>query len=440
MTLFRSMMGRLAIFSDGKPPGPRRSSMDYELEASTKKGERLVTLAERLAADFATRAEQHDRDGSYPFENIDALRSSGFFWAPFPLDCGGLGVESVHDILVASSRLARGDASVTLGVNMHLLAVLRLARSWRQAVRKGDHARAAAKVRTMEHYVRSGATIVSATSEPNQDLTRPHTTATRNGTGWIINGRKIFGTMSPAATQFNVSVTYQDDDGTERITWVPVPARTPGIRVHDDWDALGMRASGSGSLSFEDVHVSDSALSGGFPTGSWSPELIEHFLAAGPMHASASLGIAEAAVALVTELVCSRPKGRNGQRLVDRPMIQMLAAENAVDLSAMRAAFGRAGMLIDRFYAEHPLLPAPLSEVLPLFTEVQSAKAFVHSAAIRIVDRALTMSGGAGYMNKHPLSRLYRDVRAGPFMNPLSATSAYEFIGRTALGLEPIAA
>jgi alkylation response protein AidB-like acyl-CoA dehydrogenase len=53
------------------------------------------------------------------------------------------------------------------------------------------------------------------------------------------------------------------------------------------------------------------------------------------------------------------------------------------------------------------------------------------------VDRALALSGGAGYMAKHPLSRAYRDVRAGAFMHPLGANRAYEFIGQVALGITP---
>ena len=85
--------------------------MDFELKPRTSVGERMVELAEQHAADFATRAEQHDRDNSYVAENFDLMKKSGFLAAAAPTQFGGLGVESVHDITVAISRLARGCAA-----------------------------------------------------------------------------------------------------------------------------------------------------------------------------------------------------------------------------------------------------------------------------------------------------------------------------------------
>ena len=111
-----------------------------ELTAKTEPGARLVRLAEKLAADFATRAAAHDREASYPFANIDALREAGYFAAAVPAEHGGMGVASVHDLIVAASRLARGDASVAIGVNMHMTVVRNLVRRWEIAVAAGRNA------------------------------------------------------------------------------------------------------------------------------------------------------------------------------------------------------------------------------------------------------------------------------------------------------------
>ena len=74
--------------------------------------------------------------------------------------------------------------------------------------------------------------------------------------------------------------------------------------------------------------------------------------------------------------------------------------------------------------------------MLAVFGEVQAAKAFVNETGTRIVDRALALSGGAGYVNGSALARAYRDVRAGAFMHPLGANRAYDVLADLSLGRE----
>src|SRR5262245_31207918 len=173
--------------------------MGLELTAQTEPGERLVALAEALAEQIGDRAARHDREASFPFESLAEIKRSGYLTAPIPAHLGGLGVTSLHDIVVASSRLARGDAALTLGVNMHLVFVVNVARLWQLTTSSGEERRAAALAATLEQVARDGTVFSSAVSEPRQDLTRPATTATRNGNGWIVSGHKIFCTMSPAS-------------------------------------------------------------------------------------------------------------------------------------------------------------------------------------------------------------------------------------------------
>jgi alkylation response protein AidB-like acyl-CoA dehydrogenase len=397
--------------------------MSMELTAKTVAGRALVATAERLAEDFAVRAAAHDRDGSYPFESIDSLRHAGYFAAPVPEELGGLGVSSVHDVIVASGRLARGDASVAIGVNMHLVVVLSVARRWRLARAAGNARRERAFAGSLRRIASDGIVMAAAMSERGQDLTRPVTEAVRTDGGWRIDGHKIFCTMAPAATILLTSVRFADDDGVERYAYVEIPADAPGVRINDDWDALGMRASGSHSVTFDGVELPAAALRGGFPTGRPVPYL-ERNLPSGLFHASASLGIAEAAFARA-----ARPDRINGDARAP-----MLVAESAIDLTASRATISRAAALIDEHHAANPTADGTDEEITALFAEGQAAKTFVNEAATRVVDRALALSGGAGYLNGSPLARAYRDVRAGAFMHPLGANRAYDFLADVALG------
>ncbi len=401
--------------------------MPIELTAHTDAGARLVAIAEQLSDELAARAEGHDRDGTFPFEAIDALDAAGYFAAPVPVELGGLGVSSAHDLVVASSRLARGDASVAIGVNMHLVAVLNMERRRRVAVATGAERRARSFASSLERIAHDGVVLAAAISERGQDLTRPGTVATRTEAGWRIDGRKLFCTMSPAATDLYVAVTYADGEGTERYAYAMVPTDTPGVVVNDDWDALGMRASGSNSISLDGVELPEAGVRGGFRAGDPVPYM-ERNLVAGLFHAAASLGIAESADAIGRRGVVGRTNGDA------RPRMQV--ADNAIDLAASRAILSRAAALIDEHYTANPASDGSAEELSALFAEAQAAKAFVNEAAARIVNRALALSGGAGYINGSPLARAYRDVKAGSFMHPLGANRAYDYLAHVALGEE----
>ena len=403
--------------------------MPFELTAKTAAGARLVELAEELAEEIGRHAAEHDRDGSYPFESFAAVKRSGYFNAPIPEHLGGLGVDSVHDVLVASTRLARGDASLTLGVNMHFAYLQNVVRRWHAAVSSGSERRTAALETSLRQIAAEGIVFASAVSETRQDLTHPATTARHSADGWVVSGRKVFSTMSPAADVLYTAVTFAADDGSERYGYAMVPRDTPGVVVHDDWDALGMRASGSHTVSFEDVELPATALRGGFPVGD-ATAYIQRNIDAGLFHAATSLGVAEGADGYITRKLAER-------RFAPDARTQMQAAENVVDLAACRAVLSRAASLIDEHFAAHPSPNDSADEVVRLFAEAQAAKVFIGEAAVRIVDRALSLSGGAGYLNGSPLSRAYRDVRAGAFMHPLGANRAYELLGQLALGRQP---
>ena len=108
-----------------------------ELRADTPAGAAMVERAEAFAAEFADGALVHDRDATFAAEHLDRLRAEGFLVAPVPTDARRRRRRLVHDVLVAMSRLARGDAATSIGVNMHFAVLLNVVRRWRIAVARG---------------------------------------------------------------------------------------------------------------------------------------------------------------------------------------------------------------------------------------------------------------------------------------------------------------
>jgi alkylation response protein AidB-like acyl-CoA dehydrogenase len=171
--------------------------------------------------------------------------------------------------------------------------------------------------------------------------------------------------------------------------------------------------------------------------GEWSEPYLTGNLIIATGLAGVFLGIAEAARDLTIEAVKTRRKGPSARPLAERYPIQHLVAGMEIDLAASRAILARTALAVDTFFGRQPAEGIPLHELHQLMKDLQCAKWFVNRKAIDIVDRALTTSGGAGYLSGNPLSRLYRDVRAGPFMQPFSPNEAFEYIGKVTLGLDP---
>src|SRR5688500_6417292 len=160
-----------------------------------------------------------------------------------------------------------------------------------------------------------------------------------------------------------------------------------------------MRGSGSHEVVFTNCFIPDAALLDLGVWGEWSEPYLTGNMTIAMGLAGVFLGIAETARDLITEAVKTRRKGPNGRTLAERPAIQHLIAEIEIDLAASRAMLGRTAMVADAFFSQHPVEGVPLDKLHALMKDFQCAKWFVNRKAIDIVDRALTASGGAGYLS-----------------------------------------
>ena len=409
--------------------------MDFELKALTEPGKRMVDLAEEHSANFAATAAEHDREGTFPIENVTAMKKSGFSAAGVPVEFGGMGVTSVHDCIVALNRLGRGEASTPLAYTMHLSRTLSTARALRLAIASGNQAR---RRRSEEMLKKIGAGelfITVANSERGADVRTSKTLATKTDGGWLFNGTKTFATGSPAADVLAVRARYINEYGEERMGATIAPIDRPGVKIMNNWDGLGMRASGSHDVVFTDYFVSDEEFD---DTGKYG-EFNAPFLALGTNSSmglsSIFLGIAETA----HELAISAIHRRDGSLY---PMNQTTIAENEIDLAAARGILSRGAQYYDEFYQTGVEFPVGEIDNSPetAFKMIKNGactKKFVMETAATIVDRCVTLYGGGAYVSDNPMAKLYRDVRAGQFMQPWARNQAIEIIGKVALDLDP---
>ena len=407
-----------------------------ELQPTTAAGQRFTALAAEHADVFRARAAGHDGASTLPTENYEEMKQSGFLAAFVPEELGGLGLESVHDWCAGLDRLGRGDPSTAIAVNMHFISVRNLASGWRGARAAGN---ASAEERTAAPLmaVGSGELLFCGTAtEPGTDNLRPRTTATRVDGGWSITGRKIFVTLSPIAGVCNMNVRIADEAG-DHIGFAQVPVNSPGFLPQDDWDALGMRASGSQSVVFDDCRVPEHAVTIASAWGRWSPALLLGRTVGNLTLVAVFLGIAERAREVAVTAARTEAKVKLGGALGLSPGVQHLLGEIDIELAAARAVLAVTARELDAFLAR-PGAPAPtLAEGHALMRDYQCAKWTVNQNAISIVSKAMDVAGGGAFMSRHELSRLYRDVRAGPFMQPFSPTELHTYVGQIAAGAPP---
>ena len=409
--------------------------MDFELKALTEPGKRMVDLAEEHSANFAATAAEHDREGTFPIENVTAMKKSGFSAAGVPGEFGGMGVTSVHDSIVALNRLGRGEASTPLAYTMHLSRTLSTARALRLAIASGNQAR---RRRSEEMLKKIGAGelfITVANSERGADVRTSKTLATKTDGGWLFNGTKTFATGSPAADVLAVRARYINESGEERMGATIAPIDRPGVKIMNNWDGLGMRASGSHDVVFTDYFVSDEEFDDTGKYGEFNAPSLALGTNSSMGLSSIFLGIAETA----HELAISAINKRDGSLY---PMNQTTIAENEIDLAAARGILSRGAQYYDEFYQTGVEFPVGEIDNSPetAFKMIKNGactKKFVMETAATIVDRCVTLYGGGAYVSDNPMAKLYRDVRAGQFMQPWARNQAIEIIGKVALDLDP---
>jgi alkylation response protein AidB-like acyl-CoA dehydrogenase len=380
--------------------------------------EELVALAKELASDFATRAAEHDRNNSFPFENIARLKETGYSALVIPEANGGLGAD-LEDYVLCQEQLAQGCGATAIAINMHLFGLGSM-------IELSTGRRPEEKL-FWDAIGRNKQIIGGGISEPETggDWGFFATKARKEGDSYLLNGRKTFTSLSPVIDLFMVMATIEDSDPPCSSTFI-IPKGTPGLELIETWDAMGMRATASHDLVIKDVMVPSMAKTESRPIGPIEGAAVSLFAWFTLSVAAVYTGVAIAAFNFVKEFT-----GRFKPLALPRPIkylpgIQFAAADAEALLAQSRALY----LTTARDYVANPKSFKGETGL----ARVVLAKYVATNNAVRAVDQMMEIVGAHGYLKKFPMERYFRDVRAG-VNHPLSNARARELIGKSALGI-----
>jgi len=367
-----------------------------------------VALLARLSSQFAATAADHDRSGAFPRPNFEALQSHGLIGlvAPAAYGGGGASLATARRVIAA---VARGEPATALILTMTYLQHHALARSdsrWPPHLRE----------RVLRDTVDRGALINALRVEPALGSPArgglPGTVARREGSGWRIDGHKLYTTGIEGLSW--LAVWGRTDEPAPRTGVFLVPRDAPGVRVIASWDHLGLRASGSHEVVFENVAIDlDHAVDLRAPSD-WAPDagsqtdIDAHATQQAWMTvllASLYDAVAQAARDWLVSFLNQRAPGSLGAPLASLPRVQEHVGEITAVLRTNRVLLDDATRAVDEGRAQ----PATDSGLL---------KYTVTNNAIRAVELALQLSGNHGLTRQNPLERHYRDVLCSRIHTP----------------------
>ncbi|MCZ8516966.1 acyl-CoA/acyl-ACP dehydrogenase [Paenibacillus filicis] len=381
--------------------------MNDEIFLKNDRHRHFVKVAGNLVNQFAERADLVDQNGSFPFENFEALKQAGFLSLTIPKENGGEEI-SLYEFVMIQEQLAQGDASTALSLGWHLGVLLDLSvrRDWPEPIFKELCVKVVKEQRLIN---RVHAEL--ATGNPSRGA-KPETMAFKQNDKWLLNGRKSYASMAPALDYLIVSATIAD---TGEVGGFLIPATSKGVRVESNWDTLGMRGTRSDDIVLDNVVVGDEAFVEFIPPRKPSP-------LAWLLHIPACyLGIAIAArneaVRFANEY---KPNSLQGP-IKDEPEVRRKVGTIELKLLSARHFLYSVAERWDQEPEKRDMMEPELAAVKTVAT----------NTAIEVVREAMRIVGGQSFFSSNPLQRYFRDVQAG-IHNPPSDDSTLSLLANRA--------
>jgi len=345
-------------------------------------------LLRRTVRDFAlTRvaplAAELDRESRFPYELVAEMAELGLMGIPIPEEYGGAGADTLS-YAIAIEELTRIDSSVAITVAAHTsLGTMPIYLFGTEAQKQEWLPRLASG----EALAAFGLTEANAGSDAGATRTRAEL---RDG-AWIVNGSKMF--ITNAGTDITACVTITALTGENEVSNIIVPNGIAGYDISAPMHKLGWRASDTRELSFRDCAVPEGNLLG--ERGQGFRQFLE--ILDGGRISVAAMGVGLAQGAYDLALAYAKERHQFGKPISEFQAVQFALADMATEIDAGRVLVHRAAWLKDQG-KDFALAAA-------------QAKLYTGLLSNRVVNAALQIHGGYGFMDEFAISRLYRDQK-----------------------------
>ncbi|CCV05396.1 Acyl-CoA dehydrogenase, type 2-like [Mesorhizobium metallidurans STM 2683] len=374
-----------------------------KVEAQGQCSDELVTIARAMGAKFAERAADADANDRFVTDNYQALKQAGLVEAGVPSELGGGGAE-VRELAAMLRELAYHCGSTALAFSMHTHQVAIPAWRWR-------HQKVAAVEPLLKRIANDRIILLSS---GGSDWIGGSGRAAKVEGGYRITARKIFTSGAEAGDVLMTTAVVQSEGEPDTVIHFPVSMKAPEVTVLDTWRTLGMRGTGSNDVLIEGLFVPDAGVAVSRKAGEWHPLFQVIATIAFPLIYSAYLGVAESARDIAIGLAKNK-----------RQTQHTLALAGRMD-TALRTAQLAHGWMLDIVERNAPSVDT--------VNEVMIGRSLVAENAIKAVELAMELAGGAGFYRENGLERRFRDIQGARY-HPLQTGPQAEYAGATALGL-----
>lgn len=349
-------------------------------------------MVQQMARDFAEKeiapyAREVDRAERFPAEIVKKMAPLGFFGATVPEEFGGMGLDFITEGLILE-ELGRVDSSVRSVFSVQIGLVEMPILHWGTAEQKRKYLPRLASGEWLGCF---------ALTEPGagSDAAAIRTSATRDGSTWLLNGSKLWISNGGVA---DLAIVFAQTDPSKRTRGIGAflvePRGAQGWTSRDIKGKLGLRGSSTAELAFENVRVPEENVLGGIGQGF---KVAMSALDDGRFSVAAGcLGIIGACVDASARYVQERQAF--GKRIGEFQLVQELIAEMRLDYEAARLLVLRAGWMKD--------------QGSPAGIESSLAKWYASEAAVRAALNAIQVHGGYGYSEEFNVERYLRDAKA----------------------------